>query len=392
LETQGVDSMADAGWEAHVGKARECLSQTWKPDGPAPADLPQVLAELAVGGPANCALRALAALYPQPADIETVRISAANVGWSMRSFYNRPLSIALVRRGDHSTPFWRLSLRYGVGGGLDAVLREYMHVLRDATGTALREPAEACGAITADAGTALSIRTSTLVADEFHAGPEGKVGIEQLRLRCLFAMRFGTDAAKGEDDGNRDTDVRMAFNSPFWPFVLASTSVGQEGLDFHWYCHAIVHWNLPSNPVDLEQREGRIHRFKGHAIRRNVARAHGAEALRADAPDMWEEAFRLAESHAQDRAGGLIPHWLYTCPGGATIERHVPLYPLSRDEHRYEGLRRALGAYRLAFGQPRQDELLAYLLDSMTDEELAEMMEALRIDLSPPEQVFPYGG
>jgi len=28
-----------------------------------------------------------------------------------------------------------------------------------------------------------------------------------------------------------------------------------EGLDFHHYCHAIVHWNLPSNPVDLEQRE-----------------------------------------------------------------------------------------------------------------------------------------
>ncbi|MDQ2641942.1 MAG: DEAD/DEAH box helicase [Pseudomonadota bacterium] len=384
LDTQGADSMADAGWEAHVDKAQECLSQAWKPDGPAPADLPEVLAELAVGGSANCALRALSALYPQPTDIDAVRIGAANVGWSMRSFYNRPMSIALARRGDHSTPFWRLSLRYGVGGGLDAVLREYMHVLRDATGTALRDPAEACGAITTDAATALSIRTSTLAADEFHAGAEGMVGIEQLRLRCLFAMRFGTDTAKGEDDGNRDTDVRMAFNSPFWPFVLASTSVGQEGLDFHWYCHAIVHWNLPSNPVDLEQREGRIHRFKGHAIRRNVARIHGAEALRTDAPDMWEQAFSLAESHAQDRAGGLIPHWLYTCPGGATIERHVPLYPLSRDEHRYEGLRRALGAYRLAFGQPRQDELLAYLLDSMTDEQLSEMMETLRIDLSPP--------
>ena len=26
--------------------------------------------------------------------------------------------------------------------------------------------------------------------------------------------------------------MRAAFNSPFWPFVLATTSVGQEGLDF----------------------------------------------------------------------------------------------------------------------------------------------------------------
>ena len=62
-----------------------------------------------------------------------------------------------------------------------------------------------------------------------------------------------------------------AYNSPFRPFVLASTSVGQEGLDFHTYSHAIVHWNLPSNPVDLEQREGRVHRYKGHAVRKNVA-------------------------------------------------------------------------------------------------------------------------
>ena len=37
--------------------------------------------------------------------------------------------------------------------------------------------------------------------------------------------------------------------------MLASTSIGQEGLDFHNYCRRIVHWNLPSNPIDLEQRE-----------------------------------------------------------------------------------------------------------------------------------------
>ena len=38
--------------------------------------------------------------------------------------------------------------------------------------------------------------------------------------------------------------MREAFNSPFWPFVLATTSVGQEGLDFHQYCHAVVHFGL----------------------------------------------------------------------------------------------------------------------------------------------------
>ena len=39
----------------------------------------------------------------------------------------------------------------------------------------------------------------------------------------------------------------------------------------------VYHWNLPGNPVDLEQREGRVHRFKGHAVRLNVAHNYGDE-------------------------------------------------------------------------------------------------------------------
>ena len=94
--------------------------------------------------------------------------------------------------------------------------------------------------------------------------------------------------------------MRTAFNSPFWPFVLATTSVGQEGLDFHQYCHAVVHWNLPANPVDLEQREGRVHRYKGHAIRKNVAAVHRADAFEA-AGDPWEAMFEAAVRGAPGR-------------------------------------------------------------------------------------------
>jgi hypothetical protein len=36
-----------------------------------------------------------------------------------------------------------------------------------------------------------------------------------------------------------------------------------------------MHWNLPCNPIDLEQREGRINRFKCLAIRQNVADKYG---------------------------------------------------------------------------------------------------------------------
>jgi len=81
----------------------------------------------------------------------------------------------------------------------------------------------------------------------------------------FVVIGFGEESVEGGGDVRTRADqVRTAFNSPFWPFVLASTSVGQ-GLDFHLYCHAVVHWNLPSNPVDLEQREGRVHRFNARS-------------------------------------------------------------------------------------------------------------------------------
>lgn len=62
--------------------------------------------------------------------------------------------------------------------------------------------------------------------------------------------------------------LRAAFNSPFPPYVLVSTSVGQEGLDFHRYCASIIHWSPPSSPSVLRQREGRLDRFQALQIRR----------------------------------------------------------------------------------------------------------------------------
>jgi len=51
---------------------------------------------------------------------------------------------------------------------------------------------------------------------------------------------------------------------------ITPTSIGQEGLDFHQYCHAVVHWNLPTNPLDLEQREDRVNRYKNYAVRKTL--------------------------------------------------------------------------------------------------------------------------
>ena len=123
--------------------------------------------------------------------------------------------------------------------------------------------------------------------------------------------------------------VRDAFNSPFRPFVLATTSVGQEGLDFHPYCYRVYHWNLPGNPVDLEQREGRVHRFKGHAVRLNVAHNHGDELWGEGGDiDPWAQMFASARA-ATTADTDLAPYWL--CEGPVKVERRVPILPFSRE-------------------------------------------------------------
>src|SRR5205823_12656268 len=156
-----------------------------------------------------------------------------------------------------------------------------------------------------------------------------EINLKTEPMRIRFAMRFGDDRSDeeaplvfdGSSPATRKERVRAAFNSPFLPFVLVSASVGQEGLDFHHYCHAVTHWNLPSNPVDLEQREGRIHRYQGHAVRKNVAATHAAEAFRRLDSDVWETVFALGCARRPTHENDLVPYWLF--PGDAKIERHV---------------------------------------------------------------------
>lgn len=240
--------------------------------------------------------------------------------------------------------------------------------------------------ISSNVAEALELRTSSFRVDIPGRQRNGDgIKFHERRMRTRFAVAFGNQPL---DDGGeaRVESVSRAFNSPFWPFVLISTSIGQEGLDFHLWCHAVVHWNMPSNPVDLEQREGRVHRYKGHAVRRNIASTIGPE-LRAIAMsggvDVWDELFAMAVSKTLDVDGEMVPYWVFH-RGPAKIERHVPVMPFSRDAAVLPRLRKTLAAYRLAFGQPRQEELVEFLGADRSDEDLLLLASRLRIDLSPP--------
>ena len=349
-----------------------------------PDDLIDVLADMALAGPGICALRALSRLSSNldSAD-QDLMTAAVTVSEGLRTLFNLPPATALLRGKDTTTPYWRHILSYGIQGNLQAVLDEYLHVLRELSGHGSQGGGAVLLEVAAEAAEALSLRTSRVGIDEFHLNHvQGSVSIDRFNLRTRFALRFGE---MKDDSGQvlaRIGSVRKAFNSPFPPFILASTSIGQEGLDFHCYCHAIYHWNLPSNPVDLEQREGRVHRYKGHAVRKNVAKDFGLGRLRDSWDgngDPWKQMFDLAVASVSDNARDLIPYWIYETEGGAKIERRVPLLPLSREHGQLRRLKRGLALYRLIFGQPRQQELLEYLEDSTMSGEAAISL-APRVD------------
>ena len=67
----------------------------------------------------------------------------------------------------------------------------------------------------------------------------------------------------------------------------------------------------------------------------------------------------------------------------ARIERYVPALALSRDRARADALQRSVALYRLAFGQPRQDDLLAYLAGQIDPANFERLADDLRIDLGP---------
>ncbi|KAH2841438.1 hypothetical protein KXW36_000974, partial [Aspergillus fumigatus] len=155
-------------------------------------------------------------------------------------------------------------------------------------------------------------------------------------------------------------EIRAAFNTPFWPHILVTTSVGQEGLDFHSWCDRLGHWDLCSSPVDLEQREGRIQRFGGLTVRRPLAQALGKTALdeaRERGSSPWDVIAREADRSYGDDTG-MSPWW--TMPN-AEIKRHLFALPQSRDVRRFARLRNQRLLYRLAMGQPDQEDLVNLL-------------------------------
>lgn len=380
------DDGQHGGFFQHLLAAKRFLEDPEaQPLGRVPDDLSAVLAACALGGPGVCALRSVSRV----ADVEIdwnreLLAGAARIAWGFQSLLSGPDATAVVRAATDAEVYWRAALEYGVMGNIQAVLDEYLHMLKDWRGFLSAAGTDIISDLAETANSALSLRTVSYRAD-IPTARNAQIRVDRHTMRGRFAVRFGDESIESEQQQQRAEQVSHAFNSPFWPFVLTTTSIGQEGLDFHLYSHAVVHWNLPGNPVDFEQREGRVHRYKGHAIRKNVAYVCGPAAFSGNVRDPWQTLFAAAVAECDGTDGDLAPYWVFAPEGApARIERHVPLLPLSRDASKLEHLIKAVATYRLSFGQPRQEELLQYLAGRIPEDQLADIVRRLRVDLGPP--------
>lgn len=232
-------------------------------------------------------------------------------------------------------------------GGFEAVLDEQMVLvgqLGDAKGHGILEQLANCildrpSLVQFRRGKSTKLRVPVQAVTPFTGGEQRKAGKKKSR-------RLRSDT------------LRRAFNSPFWPHVLCTTSVGQEGLDFHQWCKRIVHWDLPSDPVDFEQREGRIARYASLAVRASLAEQHGRVALsRTTDGSPFSELLAVA---GEQRSGGtgLERWWL--------PERGKPVsvsfdWRFSVRSKRKEEMLEKLLYYRLALGQPDPEAFVAML-------------------------------
>lgn len=120
--------------------------------------------------------------------------------------------------------------------------------------------------------------------------------IDSLReaIDATFPKR-GVEVLKGGDHGAK-TAAQRRFKRPDGPLVLLTTAAGREGINLQ-FARILFNHDLPWNPMDLEQRIGRIHRY---------GQQHTAQVYNLVASDTIEgQIFLLLEQKLREIAATL---------------------------------------------------------------------------------------
>lgn len=375
---ENTDEVGTSGFYAHIRQFNNLLNSVKNGQehmGRVPSDLTDVLADMAIGSFAICAYRSNGGDSKMASELAKVFINRFNATEATAAV----MLAYLDNEDSDGDGHWRNVLRYCCDGGFGAMLDEYVHMVSEGAGFGLEE--EKNRQIHEVMIDSLKIHSASYYVDTYPAFKKRMRGdrYQRTSMRSHYAVGFTKSDGDESKNVERKESLRNVFNSPMRPFVLATTSIGQEGLDFHQYCRKIMHWNLPGNPIDLEQREGRINRYKCLAIRQDLANRF---ADRSFVSDVWQELFTMAVNEVkEDGQSDLVPYWCLGMNQKVKIERIIPMYPVSKDEVNYQRLIKVLSLYRLTMGQARQEELVNYLIENDFKDD--EYSQKLFINLSP---------
>jgi superfamily II DNA or RNA helicase len=192
----------------------------------------------------------------------------------------------------------RLALRLGYSFGSLPALRDAVLALRPYRGASRTENADAlCARLAAsldvsDEEDADTVSSKAALADALEVGaalvrddavapkinalleklaaaPDEKLVVFAQPVETVFLLNERLRAALGEEAstlivGGQTDDERKAAIDRFWDprgaRVLVSSRSGGEGINLQ-VSRRLVHFDIPWNPMDMEQRVGRVHRY-----------------------------------------------------------------------------------------------------------------------------------
>ena len=191
------------------------------------------------------------------------------------------------------------------------------------------------------------------VCIDYKTGKDVKCG----RIKLGFSSRYTPEIQDANDHNDKGAEkVMNAFNSPFYPFVLAVTDTAKEGLNFHTYCRRLIHLNIPDRPAVLIQREGRVDRYHSLVLRQRLA---NFAKLKGYKIDNWDEAWKWMKNNCFSlNQNGMKPDWYIDGKDGdPKIEKYYLVNSGTDDPIKQKDIEHDAALYKRMLGSFLEDEL-----------------------------------
>ena len=247
-----------------------------------------------------------------------------------------PESTALVRAlastVGQGTGSWCSAMRWR--GTSKAVFDEYAHVLEESLGLMDHPALDVVRGIAGEMLEALSI--------PHLPGSNGQHPLH--RTRCADRSQslqhpqpvrapFRRSSGRTGESVQRADIVRKAFNSPFRPFILASTpSARKDWISTHIAMPSIT-GICRTIPLIWSRGKAACIATRDTLFARTWLRFTVLTEIQTDSMDgldPWKVLFQRARDDRPQDSNDLIPYWIFE-QGRARVERRVPLLPFSRE-------------------------------------------------------------